>query len=668
MTDAQVVEDGAYPVKLYVYDLSRGMARSMSLPLTGRQIDGIWHTSIVAWDREYFFGQGISIVYPGASHHGTPLETFDLGTTSIDRETFEGTLLPDLRDRFRPQDYNLLSWNCNNFTQEVAQILTGADIPAHIRSLPQDFLSTPFGQMLRPQIDAMFRTPSVDLTAPATTTSSAPNALGNDLLSQVASRAYTGNTPVDSATLSKASSAELVHHITTVTQLDEILSVFPCVAVLFTAESCPPCRIIKPAFADLAHHQHVDETKPGNHKRAAFVQVDSNASTTNLFASSSVTATPTVKLYTFGKESSQVRGADVGELKIAVDLMLFEVYPPHPHTRLSKPLRALDTLPTQPHLYSVTPNLDSLLQKIDAIIAQHPSKSFGEKADLQVARKTIATMWIPWLETSSNGKGKSSLPADLTVEASKVAKQLSETFAIDALFPILDLYRVSSLNEPFVTAAFRQLTANDRKDVNGITRLLSLVSELAYKGEWAPGQRPLLLTAARLLTNLAASAPFVDVIESHENIRSLVLELTTSLLLCPDAGVRSAAATGAFNLALHQHAERAEWINRDPQAPPMRGSRLGETWESELASALLQAIANESESGETLHRLLAALTLHIHLSQHWNDSVGPMLQVLDAADALSNAQRGQLVQSSAKKQDLSRLLDDLVLLLSSETA
>ena len=30
------------PVKLYVYDLSNGLARQMSRQLTGRQIDGIW--------------------------------------------------------------------------------------------------------------------------------------------------------------------------------------------------------------------------------------------------------------------------------------------------------------------------------------------------------------------------------------------------------------------------------------------------------------------------------------------------------------------------------------------------------------------------------------------------------------------------------------------------
>jgi hypothetical protein len=32
-------------VKLYVYDLSNGMARQLSQQLTGRQIDGIWYAS-----------------------------------------------------------------------------------------------------------------------------------------------------------------------------------------------------------------------------------------------------------------------------------------------------------------------------------------------------------------------------------------------------------------------------------------------------------------------------------------------------------------------------------------------------------------------------------------------------------------------------------------------
>ena len=73
------------PVKLYVYDLSNGLAKQLSLQLTGKQIDGIWcvymlwyrdgaliavrrHTSVVVFGKEIFYGQGISITQPGRSH------------------------------------------------------------------------------------------------------------------------------------------------------------------------------------------------------------------------------------------------------------------------------------------------------------------------------------------------------------------------------------------------------------------------------------------------------------------------------------------------------------------------------------------------------------------------------------------------------------------------
>ena len=36
------ITDMSSPVKLYVYDLSNGMVRAMSMQVVGRQIDGIW--------------------------------------------------------------------------------------------------------------------------------------------------------------------------------------------------------------------------------------------------------------------------------------------------------------------------------------------------------------------------------------------------------------------------------------------------------------------------------------------------------------------------------------------------------------------------------------------------------------------------------------------------
>lgn len=55
-------------VQLYVYDLSNGVARQLSQQLTGRLIEGIWHTSVVVFGKEVFYGQGISITAPGKSH------------------------------------------------------------------------------------------------------------------------------------------------------------------------------------------------------------------------------------------------------------------------------------------------------------------------------------------------------------------------------------------------------------------------------------------------------------------------------------------------------------------------------------------------------------------------------------------------------------------------
>lgn len=52
-------------VLLYIYDLTSGMASVMSQMLLGRHIEGIWHTAVVIYGREYFYGgQGVQSVPP----------------------------------------------------------------------------------------------------------------------------------------------------------------------------------------------------------------------------------------------------------------------------------------------------------------------------------------------------------------------------------------------------------------------------------------------------------------------------------------------------------------------------------------------------------------------------------------------------------------------------
>ncbi|PFX23176.1 Desumoylating isopeptidase 1 [Stylophora pistillata] len=191
-----------FPVKLYVYDLSRGMAKQLSPLILGKQIDGIWHTGVVCFDREFFYGgDGINSCLPGGTVLGSPDEVVDLGDTEITQDLFidflsavgqqdfrgenynlfehncntfssevatflTGNKIPqhiqDLPSEVlnRGENYNLFEHNCNTFSSEVATFLTGNKIPQHIQDLPSEVLNSSFGQMIRPMIDSVSVRPS----------------------------------------------------------------------------------------------------------------------------------------------------------------------------------------------------------------------------------------------------------------------------------------------------------------------------------------------------------------------------------------------------------------------------------------------------------------------------------------------------------------------------
>lgn len=84
---------------------------------------------------------------------GAPTKTIDLGSTELPEEFFMDTLR-ELVPRFQMNTYNVLTNNCNNFTDECAHILLGEGIPKEIVNLPQEFLSTPMGQQMAPMLQA----------------------------------------------------------------------------------------------------------------------------------------------------------------------------------------------------------------------------------------------------------------------------------------------------------------------------------------------------------------------------------------------------------------------------------------------------------------------------------------------------------------------------------
>lgn len=143
-------------VTLAVYDLSMGMARQLGPQLLGMDIDMIPHTGVVVYGQEYFFGGGIQSLphEQFAASHMPPVQMLDMGETEVPKELFE-EFLNEIRPRFTMQTYNLISNNCNNFSNEVTNFLLGASIPASIIELPQRVFSSPMGMQLRPMVEQM---------------------------------------------------------------------------------------------------------------------------------------------------------------------------------------------------------------------------------------------------------------------------------------------------------------------------------------------------------------------------------------------------------------------------------------------------------------------------------------------------------------------------------
>lgn len=148
-------------VQLYRYDLTDGMAKSMAPMMIGKNIEAIWHTSIVAFGNEFYFGGGESVMKmaPGTTRFGTPLRTEELGTTKKTMKEFE-TWINEMKTKgFGEDDYDLLKNNCNDFTQAASQFLLGKDIPEDIRKLLPELMATPLGGFLAPILQKAASTP-----------------------------------------------------------------------------------------------------------------------------------------------------------------------------------------------------------------------------------------------------------------------------------------------------------------------------------------------------------------------------------------------------------------------------------------------------------------------------------------------------------------------------
>ena len=70
-----------------------------------------------------------------------------MGETHVPKDVFE-MYLEEISPRYTAESYNLLTHNCNNFSNEVSQFLVGKGIPDYILQLPSEAMNSPMGGLL----------------------------------------------------------------------------------------------------------------------------------------------------------------------------------------------------------------------------------------------------------------------------------------------------------------------------------------------------------------------------------------------------------------------------------------------------------------------------------------------------------------------------------------
>jgi len=365
-------------------------------------------------------------------------------------------------------------------------------------------------------------------------------------------------------------------------------------------------------FEDLAQAKSRGRTAD----KVAFAKIDLGVGMSGAIARQyNVAATPTFGFFLDGKRIHEMKGVDAPELRTQVDLLLYQAFPPHPHTSLDIP--SISSLSTEPILFSQVPALDTVHDKLVSFIDSTPSlQNPGISSKL---KDDMASTIFPWLKSRYVEKSKASAAGPEVVGAfTRTVTTLVAELPATSLFPLLDVWRLAVL-EPAIAPVTD-------------SALVHVLSSTNDSVTTCP--RATLLTLLRLTTNSLGTSLARCLLASNVRARAALTGVLVQTLLHPDRLVRVAAASLGFNVGAWVQKGR---VARSRGEDDVNGLREGEEdgeWEVELVSAVAEALANEEESEDAVHRLTATLAFLIRFSPFYEDQLVPLLSVLQVQETL----------------------------------
>ena len=483
---------------------------------------------------------------------------------------------------YQDQSYDLFLHNCNNFTNDFSMFLIGKGIPGHITSLPQTVLNTPFGQMLKPQLDNAMR----GITQAPVPHNNVPRAAAQ---SQSTSNGPSSHPQTSMHASQKEDVPGVVYKPTRLKQLDELLASAKdsCAVIFFTSATCPPCKLVYPAYDELA-------AEAGN--KAVLIKVDLTDAY-EIGAKYQVRATPTFMTFVKGEKDSEWSGANEAQLRGNVRLLIQMAHPPHPHT--------LNRLPTLQRLHK-TPVTYTKMPPIEKLIAK--MGTYG-------ADPAVGALKIFVTTRQQSGAVEASLP-NLPAVSAFISKSC-QTLQPENLFPIVDLFRLA-LVDPRVSGYFAEDASESAFKV--MVTVNGLDTNCPYQ---------LRIVTLHMACNLFTSQLLPIKLFSMPSYSMPLLQLVTSSLLDSEhPPVRVAASSLAFNMAASNHQRR---LQGDPDL-------LSEGSQVELVASLLEAMGRERESKEGMRGLLIAVGLLKYLAAIRGE-LDDLCEAVGAKDIITEAKR-----------------------------
>ena len=499
--------------------------------------------------------------------------------------------------------YDLFQRNCNNFSNDFAMFLVGKGIPQHITSLPETFLNTPFGQMMKPQLDQAMR----GITQAPTINTVDPRANGMGPHANGTKMAANGLSTQDS-------DRGKVRNITSVAILEDLLTQAKsgCAVIFFTSASCPPCKMGYPAYDSLA------EEFP----KAILIKVDISIAR-DIAAKYQIRVTPTFMTFLHGEKENEWTGASPATLLGNVRLLAQMAFPPHKHLQMRLPTLQKSHRPIK---FEKVPPMDKLSSKMGKMASEPVVK---ELMDFITSRQ-------------SNSPSTTPLP-DMPLITTALPKLLRSTIRTDR-FPILDLLRCALLDVRFSEYLVLKASA-----------LLEAViedgdaSDVEKAGSESQALHKTKITALQGMANLFARPQ----VAAHVLNREDLVENTVSNILDKERPqIREAAAIVLYNIAATAFNARI----RQEEGEDGPKVELNPDLRSRIIAAVVESIKTEESVDATRAELLTVGLLLYRAPS--SEELDDLLAAVEAKDVIAN------LKITGKDQGLIALKKEVGMLLS----